>query len=152
MWIVRLALKKPYTFVVMSLLIAILGAGAVLTTPTDIFPRVDIPVISVVWLYRGLPTPDMEKQLTTFSEYAISFGASNVKNIESQTLSGISVIKIYFHENVNIAAAMAEVAASAEFWLDKPVIAINTATYWYALRDYGIKDKAYGWGSLLSEH
>jgi multidrug efflux pump subunit AcrB len=114
MWIVRLALKKPYTFVVMSLLIAILGAGSVTTTPTDIFPRVDIPVISVVWLYRGLPTPDMEKQLTTFSEYSISFGASNVKNIESQTLSGISVIKIYFHENVNIAAAMAEVAASSQ--------------------------------------
>src|SRR5215203_4292363 len=110
MWIVKLALRRPYTFVVMSLLLGILGMGAVATTPTDIFPRVDIPVISVVWLYRGLPTPDMEKQITTFSEYSISFGASNVKNIESQTLSGISVIKIYFHDNVNIAAAMAEVA------------------------------------------
>jgi multidrug efflux pump subunit AcrB len=114
MWIVKLALRKPYTFVVMAMLIAILGMGSVATTPTDIFPRVDIPVISVVWLYRGLPTPDMEKQITTFSEYAISFGASNVKNIESQTLSGISVIKIYFHENVNIAAAMAEVVAQSQ--------------------------------------
>jgi len=114
MWIVKLALRKPYTFVVMAMLIALLGMGSVMTTPTDIFPRVDIPVISVVWLYRGLPTPDMEKQITTFSEYSVSFGASNVKNIESQTLSGISVIKIYFHENVNIAAAMAEVSAQSQ--------------------------------------
>jgi len=114
MWIVKLALKKPYTFVVMSLLIALLGVGSIITTPTDIFPKVDIPVISVVWIYKGLPTPDMEKQLTTFSEYSISFGVSNIKNIESQTLSGISVIKIYFHPNADIAAAMAEVTAGSQ--------------------------------------
>jgi len=114
MWIVRLALRRPYTFVVMSMLIALLGAGAALTTPTDIFPKVDIPVINVVWLYRGLPTPDMEKQITIFSEYTVSSAVSNVKNIESQTLSGISVIKIYFHPGADIAAALAEVSAVSQ--------------------------------------
>ncbi|RPH37085.1 MAG: efflux RND transporter permease subunit, partial [Planctomycetota bacterium] len=114
MWIVRLALRRPYTFVVMSLLIALLGTGAALTTPTDIFPKVDIPVINVVWLYRGLPTPDMEKQITIFSEYTVSSAVSNVKNIESQTLSGISVIKIYFHPGADIAAALAEVSAVSQ--------------------------------------
>ena len=69
MWIVKLALKKPYTFVVLSLVLALLGTGAAMTTPTDIFPKVDIPIINVVWLYRGLPTPDMGKQMTIFSEY-----------------------------------------------------------------------------------
>jgi multidrug efflux pump subunit AcrB len=114
MWIVKLALKKPYTFVVMSLLIALLGTGAALTTPTDIFPKVDIPVINVVWLYRGLPTGDMEKQITIFSEYTVSSAVSNVKNIESQTISGISVIKIYFHPGADIAAALAEVSAISQ--------------------------------------
>lgn len=114
MWIVKLALRKPYTFVVMSLLIALLGIGAALTTPTDIFPKVDIPVINVVWLYRGLPTADMEKQITIFSEYTISSAVSNVKNIESQTVSGISVIKIYFHPGADIAAALAEVSAVSQ--------------------------------------
>ena len=114
MWIVKLALRKPYTFVVMSLLIALLGIGAALTTPTDIFPKVDIPVINVVWLYRGLPTPDMEKQITIFSEYSTSSAVSNVKNIESQTLSGIAVIKIYFHPGADIAAALAEVSAVSQ--------------------------------------
>jgi multidrug efflux pump subunit AcrB len=114
MWIVRLALKRPYTFVVMSLLIALLGAGAALTTPTDIFPKVDIPVINVVWLYRGLPTADMEKQITIFSEYTVSSAVSNVKNIESQTVSGISVIKIYFHPGADIAGALAEVSAVSQ--------------------------------------
>ncbi len=114
MWIVRLALRRPYTFVVMSLLIALLGAGAAMTTPTDIFPKVDIPVINVVWLYRGLPTSDMEKQITIFSEYTVSSAVSNVKNIESQTLSGISVIKINFHPGADIAAALAEVSAVSQ--------------------------------------
>src|SRR4026208_2327962 len=114
MWIVRLALREPYTFVVMYLAIALLGIGAALTTPTDIFPKVDIPVINVVWLYRGLPTSDMEKQITIFSEYTISSAVSNVKNIESQTLSGISVIKIYFHPGADIAAALAEVSAVSQ--------------------------------------
>ena len=114
MWIVRLAIRRPYTFVVMSLLIALLGTGAALTTPTDIFPVVDIPVINVVWLYRGLPTAEMEKQITIFSEYTVSSAVSNVKNIESQTVSGISVIKIYFHPGVNIAAALAEVSAVSQ--------------------------------------
>src|SRR2546425_7357339 len=97
MWIVRLALNRPYTFVVLAIVIVLLGLTMVHETSTDIFPNIDIPVISVIWTYRGLSTKDMEQQLTTFSEYSISSVVSDIKNIESQTLNGVSVIKIYFH-------------------------------------------------------
>jgi len=102
MWIVRLALKRPYTFIVVALLIVILGFAMVQQTPTDIFPNIDIPVISVIWNYRGLSTKDMESQITIFSEYSISSVVSDIKNIESQTLNGVAVIKIYFHPSVKI--------------------------------------------------
>ena len=89
MWIVRLALRRPYTFVVVAFLIAILGVAAIITMPVDIFPYIDIPVVSVVWTYTGLSTQDMEKQITTFSEFSTSFAVNNIKNIESQTLNGV---------------------------------------------------------------
>ena len=69
MWIVRLALDRPYTFIVFAVLILLLGVYAIQTTPTDIFPKIDIPVVSIIWTYSGLPTPDMEKRVTTFSEF-----------------------------------------------------------------------------------
>src|SRR5438128_2439062 len=111
MWIVRLALRRPYTFVVMAILIVILGVAAIRRTPTDIFPNIDIPVVSVVWTYNGLSTDEMERQITTFSEFATSFAVSNIKKIESQTLSGVAVVKIYFQPDVDIAAATAQVTA-----------------------------------------
>ena len=89
MWIVRLALRRPYTFVVASLLVVILGALTIRETPKDIFPTIDIPVVSVVWTYTGLSTQNMEKQITTFSEFSTSFAVNNIKNIESQTLNGV---------------------------------------------------------------
>src|SRR3954447_1995093 len=111
MWIVRLALRRPYTFIVMGLVIIMLGVSAIRRTPTDIFPNIDIPVISVVWTYNGLSTEEMERQITTFSEFSTSFAVSNIKNIESQTTNGVAVIKIYFQPNVDIAAATAQVTA-----------------------------------------
>src|SRR5881394_3879260 len=114
MWIVRLALNRPYTFVVLALLIVILGFAMVQQTPTDIFPNIDIPVISVIWNYRGLSAKDMESQMTIFSEYSISSVVSDIKNIESQTIPGVSVIKIYFHPTVKIDAATAQVTAVSQ--------------------------------------
>ena len=114
MWIVRLALRRPYTFIVAALLIIVLGVVSLRQTPTDIFPKVDIPVVSVVWTYNGLATPDMEKQITTFSEFATSFAVNNIKSIESQTLNGVSVVKIYFHEGVDVAQAIAQVTSVSQ--------------------------------------
>lgn len=114
MWIVKLALRRPYTFVVMSLVIIMLGVGAILRSPKDIFPSIDIPVVSVLWRYPGLSTQEMEGQMTTFGEFAISSSVNNIKNIESQTINGIAVIKIFFQPNVNVAEATAQVTAVSQ--------------------------------------
>ena len=114
MWIVKLALRRPYTFVVMALLILLLGIASIRKMPTDIFPEIDIPVVSVVWQYAGLSPDQMAKQITTFSEYTISSAVDNVKNIESQTLAGVSVIRIFFQPNVRIDAAIAQVTAVSQ--------------------------------------
>src|SRR3954453_4250323 len=114
MWIVRLALRRPYTFIVMALLIVMLGIASIRKTPTDIFPNIDIPVVSVVWTYSGLSTEEMERQITTFSEFSTSFAVSNTKRMESQTLNGVAVIKIYFQPDVDIASATAQVTSVAQ--------------------------------------
>jgi multidrug efflux pump subunit AcrB len=113
MWVVKLALNRPYTFIVLSVLILLLGITAIVSTPTDIFPKIDIPVVSVIWTYDGLPTSDMEKRVTTFSEFVMAL-VNDVKSIESQTLSGVSVIKIYFQPQVRIDAAMAQVTSAVQ--------------------------------------
>jgi multidrug efflux pump subunit AcrB len=111
MWIVKLALRQPYTFVVIALLILLLGVVAIRKTPTDIFPVIDIPVISVIWTYNGLSTPEMESRIALYSEFSISAAVNDVKDIESQTLNGVSVIKIFFHPTVSIDTAMAQLTA-----------------------------------------
>jgi multidrug efflux pump subunit AcrB len=111
MWIVKLALRQPYTFVVVALLILILGVVSIRNTPTDIFPVIDIPVISVIWTYNGLSTPEMESRIALYSEFSISAAVNDVKDIESQTLNGVSVIKIFFHPTVSIDTAMAQLTA-----------------------------------------
>ena len=92
MGIVRFALRWPYTFYVLALLILFLGVTAFRSMPTDIFPEIDIPVVTVIWQYTGLSTPEMEQRVTTYSEYAISTSVSGIKDIEAQTLDGISVL------------------------------------------------------------
>jgi multidrug efflux pump subunit AcrB len=111
MWIVRLALRRPYTFVVMALLILILGPLAIYSTPTDIFPNIDIPVIAAVFGYTGLSAEEMADRIVVGFERSLTSTVNDVDHIESQSLNGLAVIKIYFHPNAPIDLAVAEVAA-----------------------------------------
>lgn len=111
MWIVRLALNRPYTFIVASILILVLGFTSIVTTPTDIFPNIDIPVVTVIWSYSGLPAKEMEQRVTTFSEFVMAV-VNDVKSIDSQTVNGASVIKISFQPQVRIDAAMSQIGAA----------------------------------------
>jgi multidrug efflux pump subunit AcrB len=112
MGIVRFALRFPYTFYVVAALILFLGVSAIAVTPTDIFPQIDIPVVSVIWQYTGLSTPEMEQRVTTYSQYSISTSVTGIKNMEAQTLNGISVQKIYFQPDVNLDLAIAQIVAA----------------------------------------
>lgn len=114
MWIVRLALRRPYTFVVMAVLIAILGTTAIITMPVDIFPYIDIPIVSVLWAYSGLTPEEMEKRVVTGFERSLTANVSDVEHIESQSYNGYAVIKIYFHANVKIDMAVAQTTATAQ--------------------------------------
>lgn len=111
MWIVRLALRRPYTFVVMAVLILVLGIVSIETMSTDIFPIIDIPVVTVVWQYNGTSPDEMEKRFTTVSERAMTTTVNDIEHIESQSVSGISVIKIFFQPGTKIEAAVAQVTA-----------------------------------------
>ncbi len=114
MWIVRLALRRPYTFVVVSVLIAILGVAAVITTPKDIFPNINIPVISLVWSYTGLTPEDMEKRMVTVTERAMTTTVNDIEHIESQSYSGVAVIKVFFQPNVKPEMALAQINSIAQ--------------------------------------
>jgi multidrug efflux pump subunit AcrB len=112
MGIVRFALKFPYTFYTLAALILFLGVSAILVMPTDIFPQIDIPVVSVIWQYTGLSTPEMEQRVTTYSQYSMSTSVTGIKNMEAQTLNGISVQKIYFQPDVNLDLAISQIVAA----------------------------------------
>jgi multidrug efflux pump subunit AcrB len=112
MWIVRLALGRPYTFVVMALLIAILGGAAIVTMPVDIFPYIDIPIVSVLWVYSGLSPEEMEKRVVTGFERSLTSNVNDIEHIESQSYSGYAVVRIFFHPNVKIDMAVAQVTAT----------------------------------------
>src|SRR5437588_4152962 len=112
MGIVRFALRFPHTFYVLAILMLFLGITAIRTMPTDIFPQINIPVVTVIWQYTGLSTPEMEQRVTTYSQYSISSNVTGIKNIEAQTLNGISVQKIYFQPNVNLDLAIAQIVAA----------------------------------------
>ncbi|HMG86970.1 MAG TPA: efflux RND transporter permease subunit [Terracidiphilus sp.] len=117
MWIVRLALRRPYTFAVFALLILILGAYSITSMPTDIFPNIDIPVVTVVWSYTGLSAQEMSTRIIFNSERGVTTTVSDVEHIESQSLNGIGIIKIFFQPNVNIGNAVAEVTAISQVQL-----------------------------------
>ncbi len=112
MGIVRFALKYPHTFYVLAALILFLGVTAIAEMPTDIFPEIDIPVVSVIWQYTGLDTTEMEQRVTTYSQYSISSNVSGIKDIEAETVNGISVQKIYFQPDVNIDLAISQIVAA----------------------------------------
>ena len=112
MGIVRFALKYPHTFYVVAALILFLGITAAIEMPTDIFPAIDIPVVSVIWQYTGLDTTEMEQRVTTYSQYAISSNVSGIQDIEAETVNGISVQKIYFQPDVNLDLAISQIVAA----------------------------------------
>jgi multidrug efflux pump subunit AcrB len=113
MGIVKFALKFPHTFYVLALLMLFLGGSAILVTPKDIFPGINIPVVTVIWQYTGLTPEEMEQRVTTYSEYSISSSVNDIKNIESQTLSGLAVERIYFQPNVNVDLAIAQIVSAS---------------------------------------
>src|SRR5215471_13937370 len=112
MGIVRFALRLPYTFYVLAVLILFLGVTAIRTMPTDIFPEINIPVVTVIWTYTGLSTPEMEQRVTTYSQYSISSNVNGIRNMEAQTLNGLSVQKIFFQPDVNLDLAIAQIVSA----------------------------------------
>ncbi len=117
MWIVRIALNRPYTFIVLALLILILSPVVILRTPTDIFPNIDIPVVSVAWTYTGLNPEDLETRLTTPYEKALTTLVDNISHIESTTYNGVAVVKVYLQPNASLDTANAQVVAASQFLL-----------------------------------
>jgi multidrug efflux pump subunit AcrB len=112
MGIVRFALRFPHTFYVLAALILFLGVAAIRSMPTDIFPEIRIPVVTVIWQYTGLSTPEMEQRVTTYSQYSMSSNVSGIKNIEAQTMNGLSVQKVYFQPDVNVDLAIAQIVSA----------------------------------------
>ena len=113
MGIVRFALRFPHTFYVLGILMVFLGVSAVISAPKDIFPAINIPVVTIIWQYTGLTPAEMESRVTTYSEYAISSNVTSIRNIESQTLEGLAVEKIFFQPGVNISLAIAQIDAGS---------------------------------------
>ena len=114
MGIVRFALKFPYTFYVLAAFIVFVGVSAIWVMPEDIFPEINIPVVSVIWQYSGLSAPEMEQRVTTYSQYSMSTNVTGIKNMEAQTLNGISVVKVYFQPDVSLDLAISQIVSAAE--------------------------------------
>jgi CzcA family heavy metal efflux pump len=114
LWIVRVALSRPYTFIVLALLILILGPLVYVNMRTDIFPDIKVPVVSAVWTYNGLPPADMSNRIVTFYERQLSTSVNDIEHIESQSLPGVAIVKIFFQPDVNINAAVSQVTALSQ--------------------------------------
>ncbi len=114
MWIVRLALRRPYTFVVVAILIVIMGGLAIVRTPTDIFPNINIPVVSIIWNYNGLVPEDMSDRIVSVTERALTTTVDNIEHIESQSLYGIAVVKVFLQPNANIERGIAQITAVSQ--------------------------------------
>src|SRR5277367_2137052 len=114
MWIVKLALSRPYTFLVAALLILILSPIVILRTSVDIFPNINIPVVSIIWNYTGFSPQQMEQRIVSTTERALTTTVNDIEHIESQSLNGIAVVKVYFHPSVKIDMAVAQVTAISQ--------------------------------------
>src|SRR4030095_7246259 len=114
MWIVRLALRRPYTFVVLAIAVLLLTPVVIRRTPTDIFPNINIPVVSTIWNYTGLSAPEMTNRIVSGYERVLPTTVNDVEHIESQTLAGISVVKTFFQPRVKVEAAVAQITAIAQ--------------------------------------
>jgi multidrug efflux pump subunit AcrB len=111
MWIVKLALRRPYTFVVLSLLLFLLGIGSAIETPKDIFPYINIPVVTIVWTYSGLTPPEMEGRIVTVCERALTTTVNDIEHSESESYQGVAVIRVYFQPNVKVDLAISQITA-----------------------------------------
>jgi len=114
MWIVRLALRRPYTFIVLAVLIVLMGVTAILRMPADMFPRIDIPVVAAVWQYNGLAPTEMEQRITSQFERAATTTVSGIEHLESQSLAGVSTVKIFMQPGASVDGAIAQVAAVSQ--------------------------------------
>jgi multidrug efflux pump subunit AcrB len=114
MWIVRLALRRPYTFVVASILIVLLGALSILRTPTDIFPNIDIPVVSIIWNYTGLDAQQMSDRIVSPTERSLTTTVDNIQHVESQSLDGIAVVKVFLQPNASLDLAITQITANSQ--------------------------------------
>ena len=114
MWIVRIALSRPYTFIVLALSILIVSPIVILRTPTDIFPNIDIPVIAAVWTYNGLNAQEMEGRMTSVYERVLTTAVNNIEHIESMTVNGRAVVKIFLQPGASVDAATAQVTAASQ--------------------------------------
>jgi multidrug efflux pump subunit AcrB len=114
MWIVKLALRRPYTFVVVSILIALFGVVSALKMPTDIFPEINIPLVTVVWQYSGMPPEEMERRVVSSAERFYSTTVNNIEHIESQSINGTGIIKIYFQPGADVPTAVAEITSASQ--------------------------------------
>jgi multidrug efflux pump subunit AcrB len=111
MWIVRLALRRPYTFTVMAVLIVLMGIVTISRMATDIFPNIDIPVVSVIWSYAGVAPEEMEKRFVTVCQRAMTTTVNDIEHIESQSYNGVSVIKVFFHEGAKVEAGVVQITS-----------------------------------------
>src|SRR5882724_5186942 len=114
MWIVKLALRRPYTFVVMSILILVMGGVAIFRTPTDIFPNINIPVVSIIWNYNGLVPKNMSDRIVSITERALTTTVDNIEHIESQSLYGIAVVKMFLQPTKNIQQGIAQITTISQ--------------------------------------
>ena len=114
MWIVQLALKRPYTFVVMAILILVMGVVSIFRTPTDIFPNINIPVVSIIWNYNGLVPKDMSDRIVSVTERNLTTVVDNIEHVESQSLYGIAVVKVFLQPNASLDRAIAQITASSQ--------------------------------------
>jgi multidrug efflux pump subunit AcrB len=114
MWIVRLALRRTYTFVVLAILIAVLGAVSINRMATDVLPEADVPVISVVWQYTGMPADEIESRIVLLNERVLTASVNDIEHVESQSLTGVGVIRVYFHPGAKVAEAEAQVTATCQ--------------------------------------
>src|SRR6202008_1203544 len=114
MWIGRLALRRPYTFVVMAILILAMGALQIVRTPTDIFPNINIPVVSIIWSFNGLVPKDMKDRIISLPERALTTTADNIPHIESQSLNGIAVVKVFLQPTASVERGIAQITAVSQ--------------------------------------
>src|SRR5277367_1956873 len=111
MWIVELALRRPYTVAVMAILIMVMGVLSLTRMVVDIFPAIDIPVVAVVWSYPGLPAEDMERRVVLISERAFSTTVNGISRIESQSMPSVGMLKVYFQPDTDIGGAIAQISS-----------------------------------------